>query len=124
MLKTRLPRQSCRSTCALLILKLCPSQMAPLKMVHIGGSRGCHGRALSVQFLSFSCYFRQNLGEQECILVGCVPSAAVVVCWGGGCVCSEGYLPRGGVCLRACVLKVAEFPKLALILGILLSLLI
>ena len=30
--------------------------------------------------------------KQECIPVGCVPSAAVAVCWG---VCPGGCLPRG-----------------------------
>ena len=37
--------------------------------------------------------------KQECIAVGCVPSAAVGggVCLEGG-VCPEGDLPRGGVC--------------------------
>ena len=33
--------------------------------------------------------------QQECIPVGCVPSAAVAVCWGGG-VC-----PGGGVSQHA-----------------------
>ena len=33
--------------------------------------------------------------EQECIPVGCVPSAAVTV-GGGGVVCPGGCLPRGG----------------------------
>ena len=36
--------------------------------------------------------------KQECIPVGCVPSAAVAVCWGGGS--SRGEVSaRGGVCL-------------------------
>ena len=39
---------------------------------------------------------------QECIPVGCVPSAAVAVCWGG--VSARGCLPGGclpgGVCLE------------------------
>ena len=32
---------------------------------------------------------------QECIPVGCVPSAAVAVCYGGGCLpqCMLGYTP-------------------------------
>ena len=42
--------------------------------------------------------------EQECIPVGCVPSAAVAVCW-MGVVCpgvsARGCLP-GGVCILAC----------------------
>ena len=45
--------------------------------------------------------------SQECIPVGCVPSAAVAVCWGvsalgvsahGGCLPMGGCLPKGGVC--------------------------
>ena len=36
--------------------------------------------------------------EQECIPLGCVPSAAVVGS-GEGCVCLVGCLPRRGVCL-------------------------
>ena len=35
--------------------------------------------------------------EKECIAVGCVPSAAVAVCWGGG---GGGLLQGGGVCCR------------------------
>ena len=49
-------------------------------------------------------YFKAK--KQECIPVGCVPSAAVAVCWGclrRGCL-PRGFLPRGvcprrGVCL-------------------------
>ena len=65
-----------------------------------------------------------NRLKQECIPVGCVPSAAVAVCWGeGGCLCvwgglcmSRGCLPGGpgrvsaqgmsawgGVCPRGCL---------------------
>ena len=36
--------------------------------------------------------------QQECIPVGCVPSAAVAVCWGGG-ACSRGMPGRGGCLL-------------------------
>ena len=36
------------------------------------------------------------LNQQECILVGCVPSAAVAA--GGGCVYPGGCLPMGVVC--------------------------
>ena len=39
--------------------------------------------------------------EQECIPVGCVPSAAVVVS-GGGVSAKGGYLP-GGVSLGGCL---------------------
>ena len=47
--------------------------------------------------------------KQECIPVGCVPSAVVAVCWGGlpggGCLPGGGgYLPRGclpGGCITA-----------------------
>ena len=35
--------------------------------------------------------------KQECIPVGCVPSTAVAVYWGGGC------LRGGGVCLGGCL---------------------
>ena len=41
--------------------------------------------------------------EQECILVGCVPSATVAVCWGmpaPGGACSGRCLLSGGVCSR------------------------
>ena len=40
-----------------------------------------------------------NYSQQECILVGCVPSAAVAVCWGG---CFGGCLSPGGWCIPAC----------------------
>ena len=33
--------------------------------------------------------------KQECIPVGCVPSAAVAISWGGGQVLPRGCLPRG-----------------------------
>ena len=48
-------------------------------------------------WLNVACLYVQ----QECIPVGCVPSAAVAVCWGrgvsawGGGVCLVGCLPRG-----------------------------
>ena len=37
--------------------------------------------------------------KQECIPVGCVPSAAVAVCWGGGGLpqCMLGYTPLLGL---------------------------
>ena len=40
----------------------------------------------------------QNIDEQECISVRCVPSAAVAICWGVSA--QAGCLPRqgGGVC--------------------------
>ena len=52
--------------------------------------------------------------QQECIPVGCVPSAALAVWWGGGCpggcVClpsggvwPEGCLPRGDCLPRGCL---------------------
>ena len=46
--------------------------------------------------------------KQECIPVGCVPSAAVAICWGGGCLpggvsAQRGCLPRGGVCPGVCL---------------------
>ena len=40
-----------------------------------------------------------HIFQQECIPVGCVPSAAVAVCWGGGLprgVRPGGICPRGG----------------------------
>ena len=47
--------------------------------------------------------------EQECISVGCVPSAAVVISWGWGCLprgclSGRGVCP-GGVCLGGCLLR-------------------
>ena len=39
-----------------------------------------------------------NILEQECIPVGCVPSAAVAVSGGGGVF--PGVSAQGGVCLR------------------------
>ena len=41
----------------------------------------------------------RKMKKQECIPVGCLPSAAVAVCWGVGDVCQEGVSARGrGVC--------------------------
>ena len=40
----------------------------------------------------------KNYKKQECIPVGCVPSAAVAICW-GVCLPMGGSLP-GGVCPR------------------------
>ena len=45
---------------------------------------------------SIQCYGK-IIHEQVCIPVGCVPSAAVAVCWGGGvsvCVCPNMYWDR------------------------------
>ena len=42
----------------------------------------------------------QHISKQECIPVGCVPSAAVAV--GGGWGCLEGVCP-GGVCPGGCL---------------------
>ena len=42
-------------------------------------------------------FVRVILQVQECIPVGCVPSAAVAVSWGG--VCRGCVSARGGVCL-------------------------
>ena len=42
----------------------------------------------------------QHISKQECIPVGCVPSASVAVGGGGGClkgVCPGGCLNRGGL---------------------------
>ena len=47
------------------------------------------------------------MSQQGCIPVGCVPSAAVAVCWGAVCLPWGWCLPRGagGVCLpgRGCL---------------------
>ena len=53
------------------------------------------------------CYSKYN-SIQECIPVGCIPSAAVAVFfWGGGCLprgcLPGGGLPGGGVCLGGCL---------------------
>ena len=44
-----------------------------------------------------------KIKEQECIPVGCVPSAAVVVYWVGGCLpggmFAQGVSAQRGVCL-------------------------
>ena len=56
----------------------------------------------------FQFLINKQISLQECIPVGCVPSAAVVICWGvsvRGGVCrgvsaQEGCLPKRGVCLR------------------------
>ena len=48
----------------------------------------------------------EALTEQECIPVGCVPSAAVAVRWVGclpGWVSAQGVSARGGVCLGGCL---------------------
>ena len=50
------------------------------------------------------------LFQQECIRVGCIPSAAVVVCKGGVClvdVCPGGVSASGvgGVCIPACTVE-------------------
>ena len=47
------------------------------------------------KFFHFHAVFSNNFTKQECILVGCVPFAAVAVSGGGGV--SGGCLPRGGV---------------------------
>ena len=48
-----------------------------------------------------------NIYKQECIPVGCLPSAAVGVCWGGvvclGGVCLGGSGCPGDVCPRGCL---------------------
>ena len=45
--------------------------------------------------------------QQECIPVGCVPSAAVAVCWRGclvrGGAWSRGFAPRGYLVLGGCL---------------------
>ena len=39
-------------------------------------------------------HVNEVINEQECIPVGCIPSAAVAVSWGGGCLPGGWYLPR------------------------------
>ena len=51
--------------------------------------------------VSFPLNIWKHLKVQECIPVGCVPSATVAVCWGGvsspgGCLLPEGCLFLGG----------------------------
>ena len=47
------------------------------------------------------CY--PKILKQECIPVGCVPSAAVAVCWGGGVSAQWGVCLEGGVCPGGCL---------------------
>ena len=76
-------------------------------MKHVRLASGCF--ASSGNTFYFSCCFWKQFYQQECIPVGCVPSAAVAVSWGvsdGGS--ARGCLPRGvsvwqgGVCLGWC----------------------
>ena len=61
---------------------------------------------LEVVLLSFTAYFeRKKFFKQECIPVGCVPSATEAVWWEGGGVCSRGSLLPGGVCSGGCLLR-------------------
>ena len=46
---------------------------------------------------------RLLLSQQECIPVGCAPSAAVAICWGGGCLLRGMVSAQRGVCLRGSV---------------------
>ena len=60
---------------------------------HVRLASGCF--ASSGNTFYFSCCFWKQFCQQEYIPVGCVPSAAVAVSWGGGL--SDGGLP-GGIC--------------------------
>ena len=61
---------------------------------------------LEVVLLSVTAYFeRKQFFKQECIPVGCVPSATEAVWWEGGGVCSRGSLLPGGVCSGGCLLR-------------------
>ena len=53
-----------------------------------------------ILLFSKDCYY-----SQECIPVGCVPSAAVAVWWGWGCL-PRGMSAQGGVCLGMYVCQV------------------
>ena len=57
----------------------------------------------------------KHMLQQECIPVGCVPSATVAVCWGGAC--SWGVLAPGGCLLRGGVLWGAACSRGYLLLG-------
>ena len=48
--------------------------------VPIGGSKGAP--PWGSKFFHFQAVFGKKIVKQECIPVGCVPSAAVAVCWG------------------------------------------
>ena len=61
-------------------------------IVFIGGLQTCGQKF--VYFHGFS----QKFSEQECIPVGCVPSAGVAICRGDGGVCLGGSAQGGGVC--------------------------
>ena len=56
---------------------------------------------------------RKHQTKLECIPVGCVPSAAVAVCWGGGCLPAKGVSDRGclpgGMCLTHTLVKTLPF---------------
>ena len=69
-----------------------------------GGARPSH--PLSVQFLSFSCRYQENLAKQDCIPEGCVPPACcpyLPACtalvgggaWPGGCLLRGDAWSRG-----------------------------
>ena len=51
---------------------------------------------------------RKNGNPEECIPVGCVPSAAVAICWRG--VCQGGCLPREGVSACGCLPDTPPLP--------------
>ena len=58
-----------------------------------------HGNVLKNQLSTKFSVLRpdQNISrKQECIPVGCVPSAAVAVSWGGRCLPRQGVSAQGG----------------------------
>ena len=54
---------------------------------------------LSYAMFELILRFHERIAEQECIPVGCVPSATVAVCPGGGVFPGAGDVCPGGVCL-------------------------
>ena len=58
-----------------------------------------HACPIIVQFFQFHNVFAKNYVKQECIPVGCVPSTAVAISPGGGCLLPGGVC-SGGVCSR------------------------
>ena len=49
----------------------------------------------SFRNVALDSYSNNQFYRQECIPVGCVPSAAVAVCWGGQCLPTRGVWPGG-----------------------------
>ena len=72
----------------------------------IAGIKGSPSRSNFVLILMHHVVFRKKWYKQESIPVGCVPSAAVAICWGWesaqGDVC-PGVSAWGGVCPGGCL---------------------